>query len=316
MWLTKRYEERFGMNKRLSRIVSKAIIGATLTAVTVIGAGQMASASNPMGTCATTATFTASGSCTVLAGETVTVEIKGGDGGHGGAGGAGGYGGININTNGGAGGRGGNGGLGGAGTLVSGSYTNSTDETVTLTFVIGMNGANGVAGAPGADGSANNPNANPGQDGEFGGMGQAGTDSSITFSDSFVVTAMGGTGAPGGTGGTGGTGATGSTPGTDGVRGLDGARGTNGSYSPNPLSFPWSALQGRRGTPQVVFSGTGVPATTTTAPAASTTVPVTTTAPLQLPATGNATGPTAWVTLLVLASGASLVVLARRRVVH
>jgi LPXTG-motif cell wall-anchored protein len=45
-------------------------------------------------------------------------------------------------------------------------------------------------------------------------------------------------------------------------------------------------------------------------------VPVTTTTvPLQLPATGSDTSPTVWVTLLILASGASLVVLARRRVV-
>jgi LPXTG-motif cell wall-anchored protein len=46
-------------------------------------------------------------------------------------------------------------------------------------------------------------------------------------------------------------------------------------------------------------------------------VPVTTTTVVapQLPATGGDTGPTVWVTLLILASGASLVVLARRRVV-
>ena len=57
-----------------------------------------------------------------------------------------------------------------------------------------------------------------------------------------------------------------------------------------------------------VTTTTTVPVTTTT-----TTVPVTTT--LQLPATGSDSGPTAWVTLIVLASGASLVVVARRRVV-
>ena len=307
------------MNKRVRQSVGKTIIGATLTAIAVMGVGRVASASNPMGTCATTGTFTASGTCTVLAGETIDVEIKGGDGGFGGAGGNGGNGGLSGATIGGAGGRGGDGGYAGAGTLVTGEFTNSTDETVTLTFVVGVNGAHGTAGPNGVNGTdgagGNNFIGGTGQNGGLGTRGQAGTDSSVTFSNSFVVTAEGGTGGAGGAGGTGGTGATAGTPGTAGVQGAAGSNGTNGSYSPSPLTLPWGAVLGRRGEPKVVFSGTGVPETTTTTVPETTTTTVTT-APLQLPATGNATGPTAWVTLLVLASGAALIVLARRRVVR
>ena len=300
------------MNKRINQMMGKAVVGTTLAAMAAIGAGQVASASNLMGTCATTGTFTEGGTCTVLAGEMINFEIKGGDGGAGGYGGPGGDGGDSSATEsvGGSGGAGGQPGAGGPGARVFGNYTNSTDATVTLTFLIGVNGADGVNGSPGIDGNDGSgflSDGGAGQDGEDGGYGEGGTYSLIRAGDQPVVLVYGGTGGSGGGGGTGGAGGT-TANGADGIQGRSGDAGLTGEFFPSPLPDSWSN-DTELGTPGVVFSGTGVPEATTT------TVPVTTTAPPQLPATGSDAGSTAWVTLLVLASGASLVVLARRRVV-
>ena len=314
------------MNKRMKQMMGGAAIGTTLAAIAAIGAGQVASATYPMGTCATTATFTETGTCTVLAGEVINFGLKGGDGGLGGAGGAGGAGGPSIIpfVPGGIGGTGGLGGPQGAGALVVGSYANSTDATVTLFFIIGargLDGSAGVAGVPGGEGVSGFPGA-PGTDGTDGGDGTAGTYSLIQTGDLLLARADGGRGGTGGKGGKGGTGATAETAGTAGAPGENGLRGSNGSYAPSPLPENWMSTDSDLSDPRVDFWGyeeeqlttTTVPVTTTV-PETTTTVPVTTTAPPQLPATGGDAGPTVWVTLLVLASGASLVVVARRRVV-
>ena len=310
------------MNKRINQMMGKAVVGTTLAAMAAIGAGQVASASNLMGTCATTGTFTEGGTCTVLAGETINFEIRGGDGGDGGYGGPGGNGGDgSLGGVGGSGGAGGQPGAGGGGGSVSGNYTNSSDATVTLVLVIGVTGAQGVTGEPGADGVDGSCDilcspGGAGQDGGNGGYAEGGTYSLIRAGDQPVVLVYGGAGGSGGGGGEGGAGGTNST-GADGFEGVSGDAGPPGFFLPSPLPDSWSN-DTELGTPGVVFSGTGVPeATTTTVAAPSTTVaaPSTTVAAPQLPATGSDAGSTAWVTLLVLASGAALVVLARRRVV-
>ena len=124
----------------------------------------------------------------------------------------------------------------------------------------------------------------------------------------MLAGAEGGAGGTGGEGGKGGTGGSSATYGTAGENGENGLRGANGAFFPEPIPDSWILTEDDLGAPSIVFSVPSVPVTTTT-------VPVTTTAPPQLPATGGDAGPTVWVTLLVLASGASLVVLARRRVV-
>ena len=300
------------MNKRFRQSVGKAVVGTTLAAMAAIGAGQVASATYPMGTCATTATFTETGTCTVLAGEVINFGLKGGDGGLGGAGGAGGAGGPSIIpfVPGGIGGTGGLGGPQGAGALVVGSYANSTDATVTLFFIIGargLDGSAGVAGVPGGEGVSGFPGA-PGTDGTDGGDGTAGTYSLIQTADLLLARADGGRGGTGGKGGKGGTGATAETAGTAGAPGENGLRGSNGSYAPSPLPENWMSTDSDLSDPRVDFSA-GEEHEEPITP----TVPVTT---VLLPATGSDTGSTVWVTLLVLASGASLVVVARRRVVR
>ena len=286
------------MNKGVRQSVGKAVIGATLTAIAVMGVGQVASASGTTGTCVTTGIFTASGTCTVLAGEVVNFSFKGARGGLGGYGGYGGNGGAVIDpfVPGGRGGAGGQGGEGGVAALIYGSYANSTDATVTLTFDIGVQGSDGTAGVDGRSGSG--VPASNGQDGTDGGNGTAGTESVLRIDSSVIASAQGGAGGTGGTGGKGGTGASGSTPGLNGAPGEMGLKGANGSYSPSPLPDSW------------MFTYSGFPP-----PGFAFTAPVTTTAPPQLPATGSDTSPTMWVTLLVLASGGAFVVLARRRVV-
>lgn len=287
------------------------VIGTTLATMAAIGAGQVASASHLMGTCATTATFTASGTCTVLAGEVINFGLKGGDGGLGGTGGAGGNGGPVLVpfVLGGIGGAGGLEGGRGAGAQIIGSYTNSTGATVTLTFDIGVKGIDGSAGSAGSNGSAGDPASN-GQDGTDGGNGTTGTETVLRIDSSVIAAAEGGAGGTGGKGGKGGTGASGSTPGLNGAAGENGLKGANGSYAPSPLPDSWMYNDSDLSDPRVDFWQDEHEEPTTT------TEPVTTTAPLQLPATGSDTGSTVWVTLLVLASGASLVVVARRRVVR
>jgi LPXTG-motif cell wall-anchored protein len=300
------------MNKRIRQMMGRAVVGTTLAAIAVIGAGQMASASGTTGTCVTIGTFTEDGTCTVLPGETVNFNLKSGNGGAGGAGGAGGNG-VSSTFAGGAGGAGGIGGGSGAGPRIIGSYINATDTTVTLSIFVGVNGTDGSAGANGVDGFGLTPDGGNGQDGSDG---TEGTSSALVEGteivediERMIAAASGGGGGEGGKGGQGGTGGTLLGLGTAGENGENGLRSYDGSYYPVPLPDSWIVTEDDLGAPSIVFSGTGVPATTTT------TVPVTTTAPPQLPATGSDTSPTVWVTLLVLASGASLVVLARRRVV-
>jgi LPXTG-motif cell wall-anchored protein len=304
--ITKQTKESLRMNKRMKQMMGKTVIGTTLAAMAAIGAGQVASATGTTGTCVTIGTFTESGTCTVLAGETVNFNIKAANGGAGGAGGAGGNGASSTSFAGGPGGEGGLGGGGGAGTRIIGSYTNSTDTTVTLSFVVGSNGSDGDAGANGVDGFGLAPDGGNGLDG-FDGQegspsilyeGEVGEEIDVSR---MIAGAQGGAGGLRGEGGKGGTGGTLLGLGTAGENGVDGLRGAGGAYYPDPLPNSWSLTEDDLGAASIVFSGTGVP--------------VTTTAPPQLPATGSDTSPTVWVTLLVLASGASLVVLARRRVV-
>ena len=299
------------MNKRMKQMISQAVIGTTLAAMAAIGVGQVASASGTTGTCVTTGLFTASGTCTVLAGEVINFVLKGGDGGAGGVGGAGGNGGPSIVpfVPGGIGGSGGLMGVQGAGARIIGSYVNSTDATVTLTFDIGVKGSDGTAGVDGVPGGERGAGGagGTGTDGTDGGNGTAGTESVLRIDSSLIASAQGGTNSTGGKGGKGGTGATTETAGTNGAPGETGSRGFNGSYAPVPLPESWMYTDTDLSDPRVdFFVGEEHEELTTT------TVPETT---VLLPETGSNTGPSILVTLLVLASGVAFVVLARRRVV-
>jgi LPXTG-motif cell wall-anchored protein len=319
MSITKQTKESLRMNKRMKQMMGKTVIGTTLAAMAAIGAGQVASATGTTGTCVTIGTFTDTSdtgfvTCTVLVGETVNFNIKAGNGGAGGAGGYGGAGGIQTPPySGGNGGAGGLGGGGGAGPRITGSYTNSTDTTVTLSLIVGKNGIDGEDGNAGLAGTSGTP-AGTGTDGSMGTDGEPGSSSiifvglledipgyEIDFSK-MIAGVEGGEEGTGGEGGKGGTGGSSATYGTAGEKGANGLRGANGEYYPVQLPDSWSLTEDDLGAPSIVFSVPSVPETTTTAP-------------LQLPATGSDTSPTVWVTLLILASGASLVVLARRRVV-
>ena len=296
------------MNKRIKQMLGQAVVGTTLTAMAALGAGQMAQASDATGTCVTTGTFTESGTCTVLPGEKIMFSLRGGPGGEGGAGGAGGAGGIQTPPFiGGFGGAGGLGGGGGETPTIGGNYTNSTDATVTLTVVVGVSGLTGSAGAPGLDGTSGNP-AGAGTDGGDGGMGTNGTESTISIDGSLIVSSNGGAGGTGGKGGKGGTGGSSETYGTAGAPGENGLRGASGAYVPSPLPESWGDYGFYLDPAEVTFYQ-DEPETTEP----EYTVPNT---QVLLPATGSDTSPTMLVTLLVLASGASLVVLARRRVVR
>jgi LPXTG-motif cell wall-anchored protein len=293
-------------------MMGKAMVGTTLTTIAVIGAGQMASASGATGTCVTIGLFTTEGgTCTVLPGEVVNFAVKGGNGGAGGAGGAGGIGGPGFTGNaGGPGGAGGIGGGGGAGPRITGSYINATDATVTLSILVGVNGIDGSTGANGVYGDDITPDGGNGQDGSDGAEGVPsglieGTE--IVDARQIIASAQGGAGGKGGKGGKGGTGGGILADGTAGENGENGLRGANGSYYPSPLPDSLILTEDDLSAPYVSFSQDE---TETTEP--EYTVPNT---QVLLPATGSDTSPTVWVTLLVLASGASLVVLARRRVV-
>jgi LPXTG-motif cell wall-anchored protein len=277
-------------------MMGRAVVGTTLAAIAVIGAGQMASASGTTGTCVTIGTFTEDGTCTVLPGETVNFNLKSGNGGAGGAGGAGGNG-VSSTFAGGAGGAGGIGGGSGAGPRIIGSYINATDTTVTLSIFVGVNGTDGSAGANGVDGFGLTPDGGNGQDGSDGTEGTSSglAEGTEIVEERIIAAASGGGGGKGGKGGKGGTRPGNIADGTAGENGENGLRSYNGSYYPVPLPDSWIVTEDDLGAPSIVFSGTGVS--------------------LQLPATGSDTSPTVWVTLLVLVSGASLVVLARRRVV-
>jgi LPXTG-motif cell wall-anchored protein len=298
------------MNKRIRQMMGKAIVGTTLTAIAVIGAGQMASASGTTGTCVTIGLFSENGTCTVLPGEVVNFAVKGGNGGAGGAGGAGGIG-VSFTFNGGVGGAGGIGGGGGAGARIVGSYINATDATVTLTIGVGVNGTDGIDGLTGANGSGELVNGGNGQDGGDGAEGVPsglieGTE--IVDARQIIATAQGGAGGTGGKGGKGGESGFGTADGTAGKNGENGLRGANGSYYPSPLPDSWILTEDDLSAPYVSFSQDE---TETTEP--ETTVPNT---QILLPETGSNTGPSMLVTLLVLASGAVFVVLGRRRVVR
>ena len=293
------------MNKRIRQMMGKAVVGTTLAAMAVIGAGQMASASDATGTCVTTVRFGENGTCTVLAGEMVNFVVKGGNGGAGGAGGVGGLGhsGDFSAFPAGAGGLGGIGGGGGAGARIVGSYINATDATVTLSIFVGVNGIDGSSGENGVDGTEISP---VGEIGEDGSDGTEGTPSGLfegtemLDENQIIAGAQGGLGGNGGTGGTGGTQAFICCAGTTGENGENGLRGANGSYYPSPLPDSWILTEDDPAAPYVAFAHAE---TETTEPE------------VLLPETGSNTGPSILVTLLVLASGVAFVVLARRRVV-
>lgn len=147
-------------------------------------------------------TFTASGSCTVAPGDTISFTIQGGPGGSGGAGGGGG----------------GAGGIGGIGAKVAGSYTNTTVSVETLTVTVGTPG---FAGFPGNAANVNGSN------------GAAGGLSSLADGIATIVSVGGGTGGVGGRGS--------SNDGGAGANGVDGGLITPGAlpegwnlYSPPP----------------------------------------------------------------------------------
>lgn len=124
--------------------------------------------------------------CTVAAGETILFSIKSGDGGAGAD-------------------DSGPGGAGGAGLVVTGTYTNLSGSTQTLTVQVGSNGADGM-NADGTNGTlssigilpfTNIVEANPGTKGNRGtpgGNGAAGTPGTLAFPgslpDGWIATTM------------------------------------------------------------------------------------------------------------------------------
>lgn len=203
------------------------------------------------GTCAAISTFTVSLTCTVVAGETITFVVKGGNGSTAGDGGAGGAGGGRVGIDpgdpyqpGGAGGAGGVGGAGGAGAKVTGTWTNTTGATVTLTLTVGTTAGvfpepNGAPGTPGSDSSGPPPAGGTGQNGRNGVAGGA---SKIELNGTQIVFAGGGTGGQGGTGGGGGGGGQLLGPGSNGSPGTAGAAGISGAPQPTPLPSGWSEM--------------------------------------------------------------------------
>ena len=257
----------------------KSVLALALASAPVIGIGVMSqvtsvSAANPTGTCVSASPFTADGTCTVLAGETVNFVAIGGDGGDGGdyveleltAIGA-----QAVNP----------GGNGGRGRQVTGSYSNTTGATVTLTLEAGMHGVDGSdqtvgVGAMGVTTS-----------------GGDGSPSRILLNGQEIVSAGGGFG---------GLAATNSQSGAD---------GGDGTARPNPLPSGWtSALPS--GTPGISFSGTGVAPVTTTTATATTTVTEQEERTTALPETGSQSGQFILVALIVLGVGGVITALRRR----
>ena len=251
---------------------------------------------NNFGTCVTTESFSSSGQCTVLAGETIEFTIKGGNGGAGGNGGNGGAGGDGWTglavTSGGAGGLGGAGGIGGAGARISGTWTNTTQATVTLDLVVGVDGAAGPSGMNGNPGNSVDPvgpsdSGTTGRDGDQGLFGSDGTITAIELGGSVIVTAGNGTGGGGASPGNGGTGGTSVGNGTAGRTNGGGFTGLDGELIslPDPLPTGWTFdVTGPTEAPYVQIGGAGV---------APITVPTTATTPTTTISNGNqATEPT------------------------
>lgn len=87
------------MRKFRDKKIGAVAAVAALVVTTFTFAGS-AGAVGEKGTCGTTINFTANSTCTVLANETVTFTIQGGNGGTGGRGGYGGAGGDGAQSNG------------------------------------------------------------------------------------------------------------------------------------------------------------------------------------------------------------------------
>lgn len=326
------------------RIAFRIIVSTLLVAPAMAFAAHV-SAANVKGTCADVGSFSVSGSCTVLDGETVDFVIVGGTGGNGGAGGDGGAGGAGwedtYSVPGSSGGSGGPGGTGGLGAKVTGSYSNSTGSTVTLTLTVGAHGDDGANGNPGAAGTdATGPgfvSGGSGTPGEDGAPGKDGADSMIEIGAVTVVKAGGGTAGLGGGGGAAGFGAVVLVPASVGGLGsliVPGDDGVPGTVTPDPLPTGWTSTNVLE-TPGVTFTGVGVPESTTTSTAgASTTTssvaPTTTVgddadiqsdgserplAESSLPGTGWDTLRLFLATAFVVGCGGALVVLGRRRLV-
>lgn len=312
---------------------------ATTTAVAALAFGAVATTGasvsavgDETGTCASTGVFSASGTCTVLSGETVQFTITGG---HGGAGGPGGIGGIGGSAfTGGSGDPGGFGGMGGAGGLgatIVGEYTNDSDVDVTLNVTVGASGVPGTpgdAGVDGVDGTINSPDGANGSDGGNGLPGGAGSDSSIHIAQLvgdpvLLVTAGAGGGGTGGTGGSGGDGATaelalvpaGAITNAPGANGVDGVPGEPGEASSLPSPLPQGWEFGGPGTPGVEFIG-DAPAPTTTVAPSTTVAPTTTAASGQLPVTGTSSSFAVLLAMATSAFGVAMVLASRRRSAH
>ena len=231
-----------------SMIAGVSVAALAGSSLAVLGAVAPASA-EVVPSCVSVGAFNTSGTCTVAAGETISVAIKGGNGGAGGAGGNGGSGGSGTNgvvlLQGGLGGLGGNGGRGGIGAMILGQWTNTTGATVEVRVLAGVDGAAGLAGSPGLAGAdAPGPGAGSGGDGLKGGDGVAGstgTDSAVSGLG-FGVLAYGGSGGAGGTAGAGGTGGLPSGPGSNGADGTEGISGRDGQTAPVPLAAGFMAV--------------------------------------------------------------------------
>lgn len=243
-----------------------------LVATAFVGTGA-APAAAETGTCVSIGMFTVSGGvggCTVLPGETVTVIVKAGNGGAGGIGGFGGVGGDGCFSNtvnpGGVGGIGGAGGLAGAGAKVTGTWTNTTGATVTVSVLMGSDGEEGLAGTDGEGGTdapcpGTNAGGTSGDGGEAATFGDAGFATRVLL-DSLDIDALpgtGGLGGGGGGGGGGGSGAAPASPGNPGGIGTPGLDGAAGQTFMGPLPAGWSFLTTTTAeAPFVSFTGRGI----------------------------------------------------------
>ena len=257
----------------------------------------------PSGSCLALGTVTSSTTCTLDAGEAVTITLKGGNGGAGGTGGAGGDGGQGLtpgstSVSGGQGGAGGLAGVGGPGTKITGTYVNTTNGTVTLTVVVGQNGgpgSMGQLGLNGVDAVVAGTNGTNGQVGGNGVNGAAGDATSVNDGLTFMAAAGGGLGGLGGLGGNGGQ----TGHGGSGIEGANGAPGAVG-------------LAGGVGT------GTTFPQGWTTQTSNWLEAPFATFSPatVVLPHTGSNSGTMVLGAIALMIMGAGLLVVARRNITN
>ncbi len=202
---------------------TRLVAGAAAVSLASVVAAAPADAAEPLQSCTSLGFTPTSSACTVAAGETVSYWVLSGSGGNGGAGG---------DSTAPGGGLGARGGTGGTGAKIAGSYTNATDDTVTLDLAVGangVNGANGIADTNGSDGS----------------VGASGTNSVIVVRGAaLLVVAAAGTGGQGGQGG--------SANGSDGAAGISGIDGEDLSILPPGGSFVTTYW---RESPFVSFTG-------------------------------------------------------------